>query len=131
MTDNQSLEGRLPVELTTDLSVSVVSVTLAVMALFAFAQVSEPVTGGVFLALNIAVFIPYAYEQYWPVAYSSGAAVVWTVSAALITTGLFIGAYQLVLDMLPGEYTAGIAFVVTVVLQYAIAASFTRVRQNA
>lgn len=131
MTDNQSLGGRLRAELTTDLSVSVVSAVLAVVALFAFAQLSEPITGGVFLALNIAVFVPYAYERYWPVAYSGGAAVVWTVSAVLITAGLFIGTYQLGLSGLSGEYAAGIAFVVTVVLQYAIAASFVRVRRTA
>lgn len=131
MTDNQSLGERLRAELMADLTVSVVSVILAVVALIAFARVGESITGGGYLGMNIAVFIPYAYEQYWPVAYSRGAAVVWTTSAALVTAGLFIGAYQLVLGAISTAYTAEIAFVVTVLLQYAIAALFMRVRQHA
>lgn len=131
MSDNQSLGVRLKEDLTNNLSVSVVSVILAVVALFVFTQISDPTTEGVFLALNIGVFIPYAYERSWPVVYSSSAAVVWTISAALITAGLFIGTYQLALGVVPGEYTGGIAFVLTVVIQYGIAALFMRVRQNA
>lgn len=131
MSDNQSLGAHLKEDLTSNLSVSVVSVILAVVALFVFAQIDDPTTGGLFLALNIGVFIPYAYERYWPVAYSSSAAVVWTISAALITAGLFIGTYQLALGVVPGEYTGGIAFVLTVLIQYGIAALFMRVRQNA
>lgn len=131
MSDNQSLGARLKEDLTNNLSVSVVCVILAVIALFAFAQVGDPTMGGLFLALNIAVFIPYAYEAYWPVSYSSGAAIVWTISAVLITTGLFIGTYQLALGVMSGEYTAAIAFIVTVIIQYAVAALFMRVRKNA
>jgi len=131
MSDNQSLGARLKEDLISNLSVSVVSVILAVVALFVFAQIGDPTTEGFFLALNIGVFIPYAYEHYWPVAYSSSAAVVWTISAAMITAGLFIGTYQLALGMVPGEYTGGIAFVLTVLIQYGIAALFMRIRQNA
>jgi hypothetical protein len=131
MSDNQSLGARLKEDLTSNFSVSVVSVILAVVALFVFAQIDDPTTEGLFLALNIGVFIPYAYERYWPVAYSSSAAVVWTISSALITAGLFIGTYQLALGVVSGEYTGGIAFVLTVLIQYGIAALFIRVRQNA
>jgi hypothetical protein len=105
-------------------------VILAVVALFVFAQIGNPTTRGLLLALNIGVFIPYAYERYWPVAYSSSAAVVWTISSALITAGLFIGTYQLAFGVAPGEYTGGIAFVLTVLIQYGIAALFMRVRQH-
>ena len=131
MSDNQSLGVRLKEDLTNNLSVSVVSVILAVIALFAFAQVGDPTTRGFLLAINIAVFIPYAYEAYWPVSYSSGAAIVWTISAVLITIGLFIGTYQLAFGVMSGEYTAGIAFIVTVIIQYSVAALFMRVRKNA
>lgn len=131
MSDNQSLGARLKGDLTGNLSVSVVSVILAVIALFAFAQVGDSTTGGFLLAINIAVFIPYAYESYWFVSYSRGAAMIWTISAVLITAGLFIGTYQLALGIVSGEYTAGIAFIVTVVIQYTVAALFVRVRQNA
>lgn len=131
MSDNQSLAVRLKEDLTSNLSISVVSVILAVVALFVFAQIGDPTTGGLLLALNIGVFIPYAYDRYWPVTYSSSAVVVWTISAALITTGLFIGSYQLALSVVPGRYTAGAAFVLTVLIQYGIAALFMRVRQNA
>ena len=131
MSDNQSLGTRLKEDLTTDLSISVISVILAVVALLVFAQIGDPTTGGLLLAVNIAVFIPYAYERYWPVAYSSSEAAVWTISAGLITVGLFIGVYQLALDVVPGEYTGGIAFVITVLVQYGIAALFMRVRRNA
>jgi len=131
MSDNQSLGARLKEDLTSNFSVSGVSVILAVVALFVFDQMGDPAMGGIFLALNIGVFIPYAYERYWPVAYSSSAAVVWTLSAVLITSGLFIGIYQLALGLAPSEYTGGIAFVLTVLIQYGIAALFMRVRQNA
>lgn len=87
--------------------------------------------GGVLLALNIAVFIPYAYERYWPEAYATGAAVVWTVSAALITTGLFIGTYQLVIGSISTDLVPAVAFVVTVVVQYGTAALFAHVRRRA
>jgi hypothetical protein len=131
MSNNQSLGVRLKEGLSSNLSVSVVSVVLAVVALFVFAQIGDPTPGGILLALNIGVFIPYAYERYWPVAYSSSAAVVWATSAALITTGVFIGTHQIALRVSPDEYIEGIAFVLTVLIQYGIAALFMRVRQNA
>jgi hypothetical protein len=131
MSNNQSLGARLKGELTSNLSVSGISVILAVVALIVFAQIGDPTTGGLLLAINIGVFIPYAYERYWPVAYSTSAAVVWNISAALITVGLFIGTYQLALGVVAGEYTGGIAFVLTVLIQYGIAMLFMKVRQNA
>jgi hypothetical protein len=130
MSDNQSLGTRLKEDLTGNLSVSIVSVVLAVVAWVGFAQTGDPTTEGVFLALNIGVFIPYAYERYWPVEYSTSAAAVWTISASLIAAGLYIGIRQLTLGVGPGEYTGGIAFVLTVLIQYGIAALFMRTRQS-
>lgn len=130
VTNNQSLATRLKEDLINDLPVSIVSIFLAVITSLTFSIISSMSTGGVLLALNIAVFIPYAYERYWPVAYSTGTAAIWTLSAALITTGLFIGVYQLTLGVLSNSSAPAIAFVVTVVIQYGTAALFARVRRD-
>ncbi|MFC6825003.1 hypothetical protein [Halopelagius fulvigenes] len=130
MSNDLSLGSHLKRDLTSNLSVNIVSVVLGTFAFFAL-QVVESVTGGLFLALNIAVFVPYAYERYWPVDYATGAAIVWTISAALVTGGLYVGFYRASLGAFSAEYAAGAAFVVTAAVQYAIAALFARVRRNA
>ena len=131
MSDTPPLRDRLKADLTSDFSVSASAALAALVALFAFARIDDSTTGGLLLALAIAVFVPYAYERVWPEEYASVPAVVWTISAALITSGLFIGIYQLSLDAGAVEYAPGIAFVVTVIVQYAVAALFMRARQNA
>ncbi|QRV17343.1 hypothetical protein JMJ58_16885 [Haloterrigena salifodinae] len=130
MSNDASIGTRLKEDLTESFTVSVVSVLMALLALLALYSIELSVseTGGLLLAL--AVFIPYAYEQYWPITYSGGAAVVWTVSAALITMGIFIGTYQLAHSSVSVQYDGGIAFLVTVAVQYGIAAIFMRVYQN-
>lgn len=65
-----------------------------------------------------------AHKDHGPIAYSGGAVVVWTVSAALITTGVFIGAYQLAQSSVSMQYNGGMAFLVTVIVQYGITAVF-------
>ncbi|WP_256391164.1 hypothetical protein [Natronoarchaeum rubrum] len=129
MSDNPPLRDRLQRDLTDNFSVSASATLAALIALFAFARIGDSATGGLLLALAIAVFVPYAYEQFWPEEYAGAAAAVWTISAALVTTGLFVGIYQLSLDA--GAYAPGIAFVVTVTIQYVVAALFMRARQNA
>ena len=129
MSDTSSLGSRLKQELFTDLSVSIVAVVLAVLAL-GVTTANDVVDGGLYLALNIAVFMPYAYEAYWPVEYASLPAAVWTVAAALITTGLYLGSYVLFALLVP-EFMAPAAFIVTVGVQYATAALYARVRNNA
>jgi hypothetical protein len=130
MSDNRSLGDRLGEELTDDLSVGIVAVLLGVVGLFAFERVTGLAGSGLLLVINIAVFVPYAYDRHWPVEYARGAAVVWTVSAALVTAGLFIGVFQFAVPV-AGEYAPGIAFVTTVAIQYATAALFGRVRRRA
>lgn len=130
MSDNQSLGTKLRDDLSSGLSVGVVSALLAVVALFAFTAVTDVTRGGVLLALNVAVFVPYAYEQYWPVSYSTGAAAAWTVSAALVTTGVFIGTYQAATGGLETDLALGVAFILTVAVQYGTAALFARVRRS-
>lgn len=95
MTNTQSLGTTLKNDLTNNLTVSIVSAVLAVPALFAFTALSDGTIGGFCLIFNIGVSIPYAYERYWPVTYSTGTAAIWTLSAALITAGVFIGVYQI------------------------------------
>ncbi|MFC4549657.1 MULTISPECIES: hypothetical protein [Halorussus] len=130
MSHDTSLSARLKEDLTESFTVSLVAVLMALLALLSLFRIelSVPETGGFLLA--IAVFIPYAYEHYWPITYSGGAAVVWTVSAALITMGIFIGAYQLAHTYVSVRYDGGIAFLVTVIIQYGIAAVFARVYRN-
>lgn len=130
MSNDTSLGARLKEDLTENFTVSAVAVLMALLALLALYRIELSVTETGGLLLAIAVFIPYAYEQYWPITYSGGAAVVWTVSAALITTGIFIGAYQFAHSYVSVQYDGGIAFLVTVIIQYGIAAVFMRVHQN-
>lgn len=130
MSHDTSLGTRLKDDLAESFSVSVVSVIMALIALLALYQIglSVTVTGG--LLLNIAVFIPWAYGRFWPIEYSGGAAVVWTVSAALVTAGIFIAILQLAQWNISVQYDAGIAFVMTSLIQYGIAALFSRVRRQ-
>lgn len=130
MNNTQSLSTTLKNELTSNLPVSLVSVFLAVVAMFVFSAISDSGTGGILLALTIAVYIPHAYERYWPVAYSTGAAAVWTLAAALITTGFFIGISQIAAGVLSTTLSFIVAFLVTTVVQYGSVALFARVRQR-
>jgi len=130
MSNTRSLRSRLADELTTDLTVSVVSVVLAVTALLASAQVPQLRANGLYLAITVAVFVPYVYDQVWPVTYGGAAAAVWTVSAALVTAGLFVGLLQLARIAAPDEYAGAVAFLATVAIEYALAAAFMRARQH-
>lgn len=131
MTDTQSFQTTLKDELTKNLSVSVLAVLLALPAAFLYGQLVGFDVGGYLLLLNVGVYIPYAYERHWPVSYAPTPAIVWTVSAALVTTGVFLGAYQIALSVLTSGYAAGVAFVVTVALQYGSALAFRRARGHA
>lgn len=130
MSHDTSLVTRLKEDLVENFLISVVSALSAVVALFAFYQIGLSVTEIFGLLIAIAVFIPWGYERYWPITYSGGAAVVWTISAALITSGIFIGAYELAHSYLSVQYDSGIALLVTLIIQYGIAALFSRVRRN-
>lgn len=130
MSNNTSLSARLKEDLTESFMVSVVSVLMALLAFLTSYRIELSVPETLGLLLVVAVFIPYAYEEYWPITYSGGAAVVWTVSAALITIGIFIGAYQLAHTYVSVQYDGWIAFVVTVAIQYGIAAIFMRAHKN-
>lgn len=114
-----------------DVTVSVVSVLLAVVALFVFATTTDDAVSGALLGLAIAVNVPYGYGEYWPVEYPPGAAAVWSVAAAFVTAGVFLGTYQLASGVLTGESIAAVAFVVTAVVQYGAAVLFARVRRGA
>lgn len=130
MANDTSLGARLKNDLLEDFTVSVVSALLAVLALLPFYRMGFSVTEIGPLLLAIAVFLPYAYTEYWPITYSRSAAVIWTVSAALITTGVYIGTYQLAHSYVSVQYDSGIAFLVTVVVQYGTAALFKRVHET-
>jgi hypothetical protein len=130
MSDNPSLGSRLKDDLLNNLSVSITAVVLAVLALGGI-TISDQVDGGLYLAMNIAVFLPYAYEAYWPVKYNPVPAVVWTISAALVTTGLYLGSYVLFERLISPEFVRAAAFIVTVVLQYGITRLYANIRNSA
>ncbi|SFS92517.1 hypothetical protein [Halostagnicola kamekurae] len=130
MTNDTSLGTRLKAELTKDFTVSVVAVLMALLTIYPLYRIGVSFAASFLLLLAIAANIPHAYEQYWPISYSGGAAVVWTISAALITSGVLIGAYQLALSFVESPYAGIIAYFVTGVVQYGIAALFMRVYQT-
>lgn len=130
MANDTSLGTRLKAELTKDFTVSVVSVLMALLTIYPLYRIGVSYAASFLLLLAIASHIPRAYEQYWPITYSGGAAVVWTISAALVTSGILIGAYQLALTFVESPYAGIIAYLVTVVLQFGITALFMRVHQT-
>lgn len=130
MSDNQALKGQLKNDLLNNLSINVTAVILAVLALGGVA-ISDQVGGELYLAMNIAVFLPYAYEAYWPVEYDSVSAVVWTISAALVTTGFYLGAYAFFERIVSLEFVEAAAFIVTVGLQYGATSLYARIRISA
>ncbi|ADQ66521.1 hypothetical protein GL213_04635 [Halogeometricum borinquense] len=129
MFERSSLGSQLKQDLLNNLSVSITAAVLAVLALAALTA-TDPVGGALFLAVNIAVFIPYAYEAYWPVEYDSLPAAVWTVSAALITAGLYIGFHVLFEQFVSPEFVEVAAFIGTVGVQYGITALYASVRNT-
>lgn len=130
MANDTSLGTRLKAELTKDFTVSIVSVFMALLTIYPLYRIGVSFVASFLLLLAIAANIPHAYEQYWPITYSGGAAVVWTISAALVTSGILIGAYQIALTFVGSPYAGIIAYFVTVGLQYGTAALFMRVHQT-
>ncbi|SFS35030.1 hypothetical protein [Halostagnicola kamekurae] len=127
MNESRSLSERLTDDLTADLSVSIAAVGLALVAFF-LAPVGESVGNRFLLICTLGIFIPYAYGEYWPVEYSPTYAAVWTVSAGLVASGIFIGVFAVAQSALSSTAAGALAFVATVCVQYGIAMGFPRVR---
>ena len=58
------------------------------------------------------------HDGYWPRTDSGAYVILWTVGSGLITAGIFIGVYELVLSPGGGKLTRAAASLVTLVLQY-------------
>ena len=100
-----------------------------IIVLFAFAALVE-FEAIYLLVAGTAVFIPQIYDRIWPESYSTVAAIVWTVCAVLVSSGVFIGVLQVARSRLSLVLAAIVAFTVTTIVQYGSAGLFARVRQN-
>lgn len=127
MAERPSLGRRLRDELRDDLTVSVISVFLGLLA-FGLVTASSLEDGGLFVAVTIAVFVPWTYGDQWPESYSPAPAAVWTVSAALVTAGLYVGSYAIFDLLVTSQFVPAGAFVVTVLVQQGIARLLGRIR---
>lgn len=130
MSEGQSYKTIVRDELTSNLPVTVTTVLLGVVILFAFAELLGEFEATYLLVGVTALFIPQIYEQIWPESYSAVAAIVWTICAVLISTGVFIGILQVVRSSGLVDLAAPVAFVVTTIVQYGSANLFAHVRRN-
>ena len=129
MAEDSSYKAIVKNELTSNLPVSITAVLLAVVVLFAFAALVE-FEAIYLLVAGTAVFSPQIYDRIWPESYSTVAAIVWTVCAVLVSSGVFIGVLQVARSRLSLVLAAIVAFTVTTIVQYGSAGLFARVRQN-
>jgi ABC-type protease/lipase transport system fused ATPase/permease subunit len=130
MGEDQSYGAIVKNELTSNLPVTITTVLLGVVVLFAFAELLGEFEATYLLVGVTALFIPQIYDRIWPESYSTTAAVVWTVCAVLISTGVFIGILQIMRSTVSADLAAPIAFVATTLVQYGSAGLFARVRRN-
>jgi hypothetical protein len=127
MSHDAPLRGQLKQDLVKDLPVTVAAVLTGALAVTALSGVNLPVTETAGLALAIAVFIPYVYSGHWPRTYSAPGAIVWTVTAALVTTGIYVSNHHLTHSYVSAQYDVGIAFLLTVVTQYTLAVIWNQI----
>ena len=130
MTEGQSYKNIVKDELTSNLPVSVTAVLLGILVLFSFAELLGEFEAVYLLVGLTAVFIPQIYDRVWPESYSTTAAIIWTICAVLVSTGVFIGVLQIVRSSVSVVPAALVAFVLTTIVQYGSAGLFARVRQN-
>lgn len=131
MSEHRSVWDRLSEELTADLSVSVAAALAAVPTLFAVAALTGRTDAPLYVAIDVAVFVPWVYDSHWPESYDGVGSAVWALSAALVTVGLFVGAYALFSVVVAEAAAAAGATVATVLTQYALAVAFERLRRRA
>lgn len=130
MAEDQSYKSIVTDELTSNLPVSITAVLLAVVVLFAFAALLDEFEAVYLLVSGTAVFIPQIYDRIWPESYSTVAAIVWTICAVLVSSGVFVGVLLIARSSLSVILAAVVAFTVTTIVQYGSAGLFARVRQN-
>ena len=117
MPRGSSLRGQLKRDLGGDLP-TVAAVLTGALTVVALSGVNPPATETAGLALAIAAFIPYVYSGHRPRTCSAPGAIVWTVAAACVTTGVYVVAHRLAHSYVSAQYAVGTAFLLTVSAQY-------------
>lgn len=131
--ESTSLRERLHTDLTDNLPVTVTAIG---MALAAFALVSldsiplalsTDFSARFLLSLSL-LDMAFAYDDYWPVAYSPMYAVTWTLVFGVLTAGLFISIYEVALPNLGNTVASVAAFVTVVSIQFGSAMLYAHIR---
>ena len=128
MPEDQSYTTIIKDELTSNLPVTITTVLLGVGVLFTFSELLGEFEATYLLVGVTALFIPQIYDRIWPESYSTIAAIVWTICAVLISTGVFIGILQIMRSNVSADLAAPVAFGVTIIIQYGSAGLFARIR---
>ena len=128
MPEDQSYTTIIKDELTSNLPVTITTVLLGVGVLFIFSELLGEFEATYLLVGVTGLFIPQIYDRIWPESYSTIAAIVWTVCAVLVSTGVFIGILQIMRSNVSADLAAPIAFGVTTLVQYGSAGLFARIR---
>lgn len=120
-------------ELTDDFVVTATAVGLAVALypLLTAAGDSVPVTptfGASFLLVVSVMDVALVYSEAWPASYAPATAVGWTVVAATLTVGVYLGVYWLATAALEELVAAVLANLVAVGGQFGAAAVYRRLR---
>ncbi|MUV89988.1 hypothetical protein GJ629_08865 [Halapricum sp. CBA1109] len=74
MSEHGSVWDRLSEELTADLSVSVAAALAALPTLFAVAALTGRTDAPLYVAIDVAVFVPWVYDSHWPESYDASGA---------------------------------------------------------
>lgn len=129
MSNSPTLRERLAVDLSsTDTVVTAIAVLLAIPLIGYISSQGITFESGFLLIMTVSVNVPSIYGQYWPVEYTVGSAVVWTLLAISATIGIYIGFYQLFASIFGTMLTAVLVFLITSVVQFGTAIIYRRVR---
>jgi len=119
--------------MTDDRWVTIVAAALALVVFVAVALDNAllPVSGefrAEFLLSLSLMDLAFAYGDYWPVEYRPRDAVLWTLLFGAVTTGVFLGVYELGLSRVGNTAASIAAFLTAVGLQFGAAVLYARVR---
>ena len=131
--ESPSLHDRLHADLTDNLPVTVTAMGLALAAFVLVSLDSTPLPvsadfGARFLLSLSLLDMAFAYDDYWPVAYSPMYAVTWTLVFGIFTAGLFISIYEVALPHVGNTVASAAAFVTVVSIQFGSAMLYARIR---
>lgn len=133
MGDSTLSNHRRRAELTDEQAVTITAIGLALAAFVLVSLETTPLPlsadfGAEFLLSLSLMDMAFAYDDYWPVGYRLGYAVLWTLLFGLLTVVVFVSVYELGLSQ-TGDTTASVvAFLTAVGLQFGSAILYARVR---